>query len=164
VLIGSVHWIDTWQFDDYENPVHRHQWDVRNVDQAWSDYSTRMGELAATNAVDVLAHPDLIKVAGFISSDPSQFWEEVSRSAQQADVSIECSSAGWIKPVAEQYPAQGFLDHLVARGLTFTTASDAHRLERVGERADDLAALLEARGVHELASYTKRQRSMVALR
>ena len=61
-------------------------------------------------------------------------------------------------------PEQGFLDHLVARGLTFTTASDAHRLERVGERADDLAALLEARGVHELAIYTKRQRSMVALR
>ena len=38
-------------------------------------------------------------------------------------------------------------------GVTFTTASDAHRLERVGERADDLADLLEARGVHELATY-----------
>jgi len=74
VLIGSVHWIDTWQFDDYENPVQRHQWDVRDVDQAWSDYAARIAELAATNAVDVLAHPDLIKVAGFISSDPSQFW------------------------------------------------------------------------------------------
>ncbi|HEY1222778.1 MAG TPA: histidinol-phosphatase [Acidimicrobiales bacterium] len=164
VLIGSVHWIDTWQFDDYENPVHRHQWDVRDVDRAWNDYTERMGELAGTNAVDVLAHPDLIKVAGFISSDPSQFWEQVSSAAKDADVSIECSSAGWIKPVAEQYPAQGFLDLLVNKGLTFTTASDAHRLERVGERADDLAALLEARGVHELATYTKRQRSMVALR
>ena len=45
---------------------------------------------------------------------------------------MECSSAGWTKPIGEQYPAEGFLDRLVARGLTFTTASDAHSLERVG--------------------------------
>ena len=164
VLIGSVHWLDTWQFDDYENPVHRHEWDVRDVGQAWSDYAQRIGELASTKSVDVLAHPDLIKVAGFISSDPGQFWEQMSGAAKSADVSIECSSAGWKKPVAEQYPAQGFLDHLVGAGLTFTTASDAHGLERVGERAGDLAELLEARGVHELATYTRRQRSMVGLR
>jgi histidinol phosphatase-like PHP family hydrolase len=53
---------------------------------------------------------------------------------------------------------------LVARGVTFTTASDAHRLERVGSRAGDLATLLEARGVHELATYEQRQRIMVPLR
>jgi histidinol-phosphatase (PHP family) len=164
VLIGSVHWIDTWQFDDYENPVHRHQWDVRDVDQSWRDYGERVAELAATKSVDVLAHPDLIKVAGYISSDPSQFWEQASRAAREADLSVECSSAGWKKPVAEQYPSSGFLDYLVAQGLTFTTASDAHRLERVGERANDLATMLEAKGVHEIATFTKRQRAMVALR
>ena len=74
------------------------------------------------------------------------------------------STAGWKKPVGEQYPAEGFLDRLVAKGVTFTTASDAHNLERVGERANDLAVLLEARGVHELASYTNRQRQMIPLR
>ena len=36
--------------------------------------------------------------------------------AATADVSIECSSAGWVKPVAEQYPAEGLLDRLVAAG------------------------------------------------
>ncbi|MFZ1062599.1 MAG: histidinol-phosphatase [Acidimicrobiales bacterium] len=164
VLIGSVHWIDTWQFDDYENPVHRHQWDVRDVDQAWRDYAQRITELAETGSVDVLAHPDLIKVAGFLSSDPSQFWEQATRAAKEADLSIECSSAGWKKPIGEQYPAAGFLDHAVREGLTFTTASDAHRLERVGERAHDLATMLEAKGVHELATFTTRQRTMVALR
>jgi histidinol-phosphatase (PHP family) len=66
--------------------------------------------------------------------------------------------------VGEQYPAEGFLDRLVAKGLTFTTASDAHQNERVGERASDLAAMLEARGVHEVASYTGRQRRMIPLR
>jgi histidinol-phosphatase (PHP family) len=164
VLIGSVHWLGTWQFDDIDNDVQMHQWTVRDVDQCWADYAGALDELCASNAVDVLAHPDLIKVAGHFASTPGEFWDLMVESAARADVSIECSSAGWAKPVHEQYPAEGFLDRLVERGLTFTTASDAHRRERVGARAGDLAELLERRGVHELASYTGRTREMIALR
>ena len=164
VLIGSVHWLGTWQFDDIDNDVHMHEWTVRDVDQCWSEYTVALEELCASDSVDVLAHPDLIKVAGFQASDSSEFWDRMADAAQRADVSVECSSAGWFKPVGEQYPAEGFLDRLVARGLTFTTASDAHGRDRVGSRADDLATLLEARGVTQLASYSRRQRQLVPLR
>ncbi len=164
VLIGSVHWLGTWQLDDIDNEVNMHEWTVRDVEQCWRDYARALDELCSTNAVDVLAHPDLIKVAGYYASSPGEFWDAMAESAQRADVSLECSSAGWKKPVGEQYPAEGFLDRLVAKGVTFTTASDAHGRERVGERANDLAQLLEARGVHELASYTKRVRQMTPLR
>jgi histidinol-phosphatase (PHP family) len=164
VLIGSIHWLGTWQFDDLDNDVHVHEWTVRDWDQCWADYARAIDELCAANAVDVLAHPDLIKVAGHYPSRTSEFWDQMAESAARAGVSMECSSAGWTKPVGEQYPAQGYLDRLVARGLTFTTASDAHQLERVGERANDLAELLEARGVHELAIYSGRTRQMTPLR
>jgi histidinol-phosphatase (PHP family) len=164
VLIGSVHWLGTWQFDDIDNEVQMHEWKVRDVDAAWSNYTDALGELVATNSVDVLAHPDLIKVAGVIANNPAEFWQRMAKVASDADISLECSSAGWKKPVGEQYPAEGFLAYLVEGGVTFTTASDAHRLERVGERAGDLATMLETHGVHELASYTKRQRAMVSLR
>jgi histidinol-phosphatase (PHP family) len=164
VLIGSIHWLGTWQFDDYDIPEHFHEWTVRDVDQCWADYARALEELCASNSVDVLAHPDLIKVAGFIPSNPSEYWDLMVQSAEKSDLSIECSSAGWKKPVGEQYPAEGFLDRCVSKGLTFTTASDAHSLERVGERSNDLALLLEARGVHEIASYDGRQRSMIPLR
>jgi histidinol-phosphatase (PHP family) len=164
VLIGSVHWLGTWQFDDIENDVQMKEWTTRSVDGAWRDYTNAIEELAASHSVDVLAHPDLIKVAGYYASDPSECWERMAQAAKLADVSVECSSAGWVKPVKEQYPALGFLDTLVAQGVTFTTASDAHRLERVGERANDLATFLEDRGVHQLASYTSRQRELVPLR
>ncbi len=164
VLIGSVHWLGTWQFDDIDNEIQMNEWAVRDVDQCWADYVLALEELCASNAVDILAHSDLIKVAGFHSSTPSAFWDQMAASAAKADVSIECSSAGWTRPVAEQYPAEGLLDRYVAHGLTFTTASDAHRRERVGERARDLATMLEARNVHELATYTNRQRFMTPLR
>ncbi len=164
VLIGSVHWLGTWQFDDIDNDVQMKEWTVRNVDQCWADYAAALEELCASKAVDVLAHPDLIKVAGHYASSLEDYWDLMAESAQRANVSMECSSAGWVKPVGEQYPAEGFLDRLVEKGLTFTTASDAHRFERVGERASELADLLEARGVTELATYTARQRQMTALR
>jgi histidinol-phosphatase (PHP family) len=164
VLIGSVHWLGTWQLDDVDNEVNMHEWQVRDVDQCWKNYTTALDELCATHSVDVLAHPDLIKVAGFIPEGPSEYWDAMAESAARVDISLECSSAGWRKPVGEQYPAEGFLDRLVKRGVTFTTASDAHHLERVGERANDLATMLEARGVHELATYTGRRRSMAPLR
>ena len=137
---------------------------MRDVDQCWADYAFALDELCSTNSVDVLAHPDLIKVAGYYASSPGDDWDLMAASAARVDVSVECSSAGWVKPIGEQYPAAGFLDRLVDQGVTFTTASDAHRLERVGERSEDLATMLEARGVHELATYTQRQRQMTPLR
>jgi histidinol-phosphatase (PHP family) len=164
VLIGSVHWLGTWQFDDIDNDVHMHEWTLRSHETAWRDYAKAVDELAQTHSVDVLAHPDLIKVAGFYANNALACYAQMAHAASSADVSVECSSAGWIKPVAEQYPAKAFLDLLVEADVTFTTASDAHRLERVGERAGDLATMLEARGVNELASYTGRHRSMVELR
>jgi len=164
VLIGSVHWLGTWQFDDIDNDVQMNEWTVRSVETAWQQYTDALGELAASRAVDVIAHPDLIKVAGYKAANPADYWDRMSEAVQAVDVSMECSSAGWVKPVNEVYPAEGFLDRLVSKGLTFTTASDAHRLERVGERSGDLATLLEARGVNQLASYEKRQRVMVPLR
>ncbi len=71
----------------------------------------------------------------------------MAHAASAADVSVECSSAGWFKPVGEQYPSEGLIERLASRGVTFTTASDAHELARVSARAGDLADLLEARGV-----------------
>lgn len=164
VLIGSVHWLNTWQFDDIDNPVQMAEWSLREVDAAWHEYAESIGELADTRAVDVLAHPDLIKVAGFIPGDPSELWDAITEAVVRSDVSIECSSAGWKKPVGEQYPALGLMDRLVAAGATFTTASDAHAVDRVSERSGDLAELLEARGVTHLASYSSRQRVMVPVR
>lgn len=164
VLIGSVHWLGTWQFDDLDNPLHQAEWTNRGLDSCWRDYARAFEELAATNAVDVMAHPDLIKVAGRVVEDPSPWWDVMANAALSANVSIECSSAGWFKPVGEQYPAEGLLERLVRGGATFTMASDAHQSERVGARASDLASMLERHGVTELATYEARQRVMKPMR
>jgi histidinol-phosphatase (PHP family) len=71
-------------------------------------------------------------------------------------MAAEVSSAGWRKPIGEQYPALGLLERFVARGVPLTTASDAHWLEHVADRADDLRAALATAGADTLQGYRGR--------
>ena len=88
----------------------------------------------------------------------------MAESAARVDISMECSSAGWKKPVRSSTRPRGSSIAWSPRASRSRPPSDAHSLERVGERAGDLAEMLEARGVHELASYTQRERQMIPLR
>jgi histidinol-phosphatase (PHP family) len=64
VLLGSVHWLGAWLFDPLDWAQAQQQWAIRGVERVWGDYTRAVEELAGTRAVDVLAHPDLAKVAG----------------------------------------------------------------------------------------------------
>jgi histidinol-phosphatase (PHP family) len=163
VLLGSVHWVGAWQFDALEDPAHMAEWDARDVDACWDAYAAAMEELSATGCCDVLAHPDLVKVAGRIPDAPAEWWDRIAEAAAAAGLAAECSSSGWFKPVGEQYPATGLLDRFLARGVPLTTASDAHRHDRVAARADELRSMLADRGVTTLAAYRGRTRTDVAI-
>jgi histidinol-phosphatase (PHP family) len=156
VLLGSVHWVGAWRFDDIDDPLSMAEWSVRQVDASWDAYTEALEELAASGACDVLAHPDLIKAAGHIPDAPAEWWDRIAEAAVSAGMAAEVSSAGWRKPAGEQYPALGLLERFVARGVPLTTASDAHRLEHVADRADDLRAVLGAAGASELQGYRNR--------
>jgi histidinol-phosphatase (PHP family) len=156
VLLGSVHWVGGWRFDDLDDPVSMAEWSARQVDDCWEAYTEALEELAASGACDVLAHPDLIKVAGYVPAAPAEWWDRIAEAAAASGMAAEVSSAGWRKPVGEQYPAQGLLERFVARGVPLTTASDAHRLEHVADRAEDLRAVLGAAGAGVLQGYRGR--------
>jgi histidinol-phosphatase (PHP family) len=156
VLLGSVHWVGGWRFDDLDDPVSMAEWSVRQVDACWEAYTEALEELAASGACDVLAHPDLIKVAGYVPAAPAEWWDRIAEAAVASGMAAEVSSAGWRKPVGEQCPALGLLERFVARGVPLTTASDAHRLEHVADRADDLRAVLGAAGAGVLQGYRAR--------
>jgi histidinol-phosphatase (PHP family) len=157
VLLGSVHWVDAWRFDDLSDAPSMAEWDVRSVDAAWDAYTGAVEELAATGACDVLAHPDLIKVTGRIPHAPAEWWDRLAEAAADNAVAAELSSAGWRKPVAEQYPAEPLLGRLVSRGVPLTTASDAHHVDHVADRVDDLRILLDSAGVTHLQAYEHRK-------
>jgi histidinol-phosphatase (PHP family) len=163
VLLGSVHWIGTWRFDDVDDAVSMAQWSTRDVDAAWSDYVSAIEELAATSACDVLAHPDLVKAAGHRPRAPEECWDRLVEAALASGMAAELSSAGWRKPAKEAYPAPELLSRFVAAGVPLTTASDAHRLSDVAHRSADLARMLEALEVRSLRGFRARRPVDVAL-
>ncbi len=163
VLLGSVHWVGGWRFDDLGDPVSMAEWSVRQVDDCWTVYTEAFEELAASGYCDVLAHPDLIKVTGHVPDAPEEWWDRMAEAAARSGMAAELSSAGWRKPVNEQYPARSLLRRFVARGVPLTTASDAHRLDHVADRTSDLRTLLDDVGVATLCAFDRRQPRPVAV-
>ena len=64
----------------------------------------------------------------------------------------------------EQYPAVTLLERFIANAVPMTTASDAHSVDRVSERMDDLVAIATRSGITELASFEGRLRTTVPLK
>ena len=158
VLLGSVHWIDAWMFDVLGDDAVETERKHRGVEELWRSYTVALEELAGTGAVDVLAHPDLAKVAGDRPDQPllDEMNARIAEAAASTGMAAELSSAGWRKPAAEQYPSMSLLEMFRARNVPVTTASDAHRLEEVAFRSEDLRPLLAEAGYDSLRAFRGR--------
>lgn len=156
VLLGSVHWLGAWLFDDIDSQVAVAEWDRRSVESVWRDYTEALEELAASGACDVLAHPDLCKITGRRPTVPDEFYDRMAEAAAASGIAAEVSSAGWRKPVGEAYPAPELLGRFRARGVPVTTASDAHQLDQVAFRTAELRPLLTTAGYTSLRRFQGR--------
>jgi histidinol-phosphatase (PHP family) len=157
VLLGSVHWIGAWLINALDGSDAQ-EWTARGVDQVWDSYTRALEELAATRVVDVLAHPDLAKVAGYRPRVPAEFHERIAEAARGCGLAAELNSAGWRKPCAEAYPAPDLLERFGRHGVPITTASDGHELGEVSWRIDDLTAMALAAGYREISVFRGRSR------
>ncbi len=163
VVLGSVHWLGAWGFDHFEDAVVAAEWDARSTESVWAAYAEAVEDLAASGVCDVLAHPDLCKVAGRVPADPSEYHDRLAEAAAAGGLVAEVSSAGWRKPVGEAYPARGLLERFRAHRVPVTTASDAHRPSEVGHRFDELHQVLAGAGYDSLTAFSSRKPRQVAL-
>lgn len=166
VLLGSVHWIGAWGFDNWEVPAFGAEWDNRSIDSVWRSYTDALDELADSGTCDVLAHPDLVKVYGRRPSAAAidEYHARMVDAAVRSGMAAEVSSAGWYKPADEAYPAPSLLARFHAAGVPVTTASDAHRLDRVAAKRDELRDAVRAAGYDALCAFDRRTPHAVALR
>ncbi len=163
VLLGSIHWIQDWPFDHVGDAFVQSRWDEIGIAGAWEAYTRALEELAATRSVDVLAHPDLIKVAGHLPAVPEEFYDRIAEAARDSAIVAEVSSAGWRKPVGEAYPAPYLLDKFARYGVDITTASDAHSLGDVSFKSSELRSYVTAAGYRSLATFSERKKKMIPI-
>jgi histidinol-phosphatase (PHP family) len=166
VLLGSVHWLGQWLFDYLEDPQSMAEWGRRGIEAAWTAYVEAVEELAGSGTCDVLAHPDLVKVAGLRPADPGRLAELEARLAAAAAASglaAEASSAGWRKPAGEMYPSTSLLQRFHEAGVPVTAASDTHGRHQVGFRSGEVRMALCDAGYREVCGYDRRRRYPVPI-
>ncbi len=143
-LIGSVHFLGRWGFDDGDEA-----WRAAGQEEcnAWYDaYFTAWESMLGSRLFQIAAHPDLIKI---FSVERFRAWLDRPESRarvrrclvalRDAGMAMEISSAGLRKPCREIYPAPPIMELAAGLGIPVTFASDAHSVRDVARDFDRLA-------------------------
>ena len=95
-VIGSVHFIGDWGFD---NPAERNRWAQSDINAVYREYYDLLRQSARCRLFDIMGHVDLVKKFG---NRPSEgMTAEITATAQafrESGVTIEINTAGLRKP------------------------------------------------------------------
>ena len=159
-LIGSVHYLGDWDFD---NPKWLGRWAESDVEQVWSHYWNTYAEMAEAGIFDIMGHPDLVKKFAFTPpGDLDRFYEPAIDAIAASGSVIELNTAGWHKPCAEQYPASRFLELGCSAGIGLVISSDSHSPREVARDFPKAIELAKAAGYRETVLFEKRKRRVEA--
>jgi len=160
-LIGSVHYLGSWDFD---NPSRISMWEQRGVEEVWAEYWKSYGKMAASGMFDLLGHPDLVKKFGHRpAGDLRRYYDPVIEAIATCGCAIEINTAGWHKPCAEAYPSREFLDLACEAGIPLAISSDAHAPEEVGRDFGRAIEMAKAAGWRETVIFDRRSAGSASL-
>lgn len=162
-LIGSVHFLGTWGFDDKQE-----DWDALTDAERFEKYAayfrtwTRM---VSSGLFNLAAHPDLVKI---FSVDCFHRWLEREesqrlvadglRALKASGMAMEISSAGIRKPCREIYPCATIMRMAADFGLDVYLASDAHNVNDVAHAFPRLANYARAFGFDHTVLFDRGRR------
>lgn len=154
-VIGSVHFIEKWGFDD---PIQLKTWDKKDVNDVYREYFKLLRQSALSGLFDILGHVDLVKKFDFRpTEDMSGEIVENAKAFKQGGIVIEINSSGLHKPAREIYPALDHLKVYCRHGVPITFGSDAHKPEQVGRDFAKSLELALAAGYREYVMFEKRR-------
>ena len=158
-LIGSVHFIEGWGFD---NPEFIGRYEEQDIDEIWQKYFDTIEEMANTRLFDIVGHLDLIKVFKFMpKKDIKEIAKKALNAIKEADMVLELNVAGYRNPVAEPYPSKELLKDAFDLGIPITFASDAHKPEQVSLYNDEIIAFAKNVGYTECVTFKNRKKIFI---
>ncbi len=160
-VIGSVHHLDVWCFGHYGC---RNEWKNQDIDQVYQRYYELLEKLICSDLCDIIAHPDLVKLFGYVPSFKLHgIYEHIASVAKTMNIAAEVNTNGWNTPQGELYPAPAFLAEFHREGVAISLASDAHKAEDAGCGLPEVCEVLLAHGITEIARFDHRKRLMTGL-
>jgi len=160
-VIGSVHFIDAWAFDDPDEKI---KWKDKDINAVYRDYYKLLRLSALSGLYDIMGHVDLVKKFGHRpSEDLTDEVEETARVFKKAGVTVEVNTSGLRKPVKEIYPSAWILKIYQKAGVPITFSSDSHDPKDVGRDYDKAFALAKEAGYKEYRVFKNRKVERVEL-
>lgn len=160
-LIGSVHYLGDWDFD---NPKWLGRWAETDVDAVWTHYWETYAEMARSGLFDILGHADLVKKFTYRpAGDLARFYEPAIEVIAESGCTIELNTAGWHKPCEEAYPHPQFLELARSAGIPLVISSDAHAPGEVARDFEKAISWAKSAGYLETSLFEKRNRHSEAL-
>ena len=158
-LIGSVHFIDKWGFD---NPEFIGGWKEKNIDEIWQAYFEATEDMAKSGKFDIVGHLDLIKVFKFMPKKDVRFLaKDVLKAIKKSNMVMEINTAGLRKPVGEMYPSRALLEEAYILDIPITFSSDAHAVEQIGAGYDLATTLAKDIGYTQAVTFQGRDKELV---
>jgi len=158
-LIGSVHFIDKWSFD---NPEFLKGWKDKDIDEIWEAYFEAIEAMAKSGKFDIVGHFDLIKVFKFMPKGDIRL---LSRSAlkaiKKANMVMEINTSGLRKPTAEIYPSATLLQEAYSMDIPITFSSDAHAVDQVGADYEKATVLAKEIGYTQAVTFKERDKQLI---
>ena len=158
-LIGSIHFLDNWGFD---NPEFLAVWNERDIDDVYKEYFDLVLKLAESKMFDIVGHLDLIKVFNF---KPNEDIKVLAKDAIEAiadnNLVVEINTAGLRKAVKEPYPSITLLEMLKDKNIDITFGCDAHNPSQVGFQLQQTIKIAKMIGFSRGVYFEKKQKKFL---
>ncbi len=158
-LIGSVHFLKEWGFD---NPEFIGHYKSKDIDKIWQEYFEAVMHMAKSGHFSVVGHIDLIKVFNYLpKKEIKNFAHQAVKEIKKADLVVELNSSGLRKPCKEVYPGNAIMELLSEYDVPITFSSDAHKPKDVGYAKDKLIAYAKSYGYSKCAYFIQKDRKLI---
>jgi len=155
-LIGSVHFLDNWGFD---NPEFLSEWQKRDVDDVYKEYFELIEKLAISKMFDIVGHLDLIKVFGYYPKcDVKIIAKKAIEAIADEKMVVEINTAGIRKKINEAYPSVELLEMIKKANIDITFGSDAHSKTQVGFKLKECYEMAQMIGFKRVVYFENREK------
>lgn len=156
-VIGSVHFVDGWGFD---NPQTVDKFDGMDLKALYQQFFTTVEKAIRSELFDFVAHLDNLKVFNFQVDDTDfliTWYKRIADALVDTGTATEVNAGLYYRyPVKEMCPGPDFVKVLVERGVEFTVSSDSHYPDDLGKFTVVNADMLKSLGIERLVGFDKR--------
>lgn len=152
-VIGSVHFVDGWGFD---NPEAIDRFEQYKLEELYGRFFQIVEEAIRSGLFDFVAHLDNLKVFNFRPHEEILLpqYEKIARALVDTNTATEVNAGLFYRyPIKEMCPSPNFLQVLIEAGVKFTTSSDSHFPDDIGRYVNENTERLKALGVHQIATF-----------